>query len=211
MKILYLESVDSTQTYLKKLIKNKSIETPYAVISNIQTNGIGSRDNSWKGLEGNLFLSFAIDKDDLPKDLKLESASIYFAYLLKEVLSTLGSKIWLKWPNDFYIDTLKLGGMITSLQNNSLICGVGLNLVYAPENFTKLDINISKIELLNLYIHKIEEKLSWKQVFSNYKLEFQKNKEFSTHHKNFKISLKNASLQYDGSIVNNGERIYSLR
>ena len=211
MKILYLDSVDSTQTYLKNLIKKESVKVPYAVLSNIQTNGVGSRNNSWTGLEGNLFLSFAIERDDLPDDLKLESASIYFAYLLKDILNKLGSKIWLKWPNDFYIDNLKIGGMITSLQNSSLICGVGLNLVHAPENFAKLDIDISKIELLNLYIQKIEEKLSWKQVFSKYKLEFQKNKEFSTHHKNFKISLKDASLQNDGSIVNNGERIYSLR
>ena len=53
-----------------------------------------------------IFFSFAIKIDELPTDLKLESASIYFAYLLKETLYELGSCVWLKWPNDFYIDDL---------------------------------------------------------------------------------------------------------
>lgn len=144
MKIIYLESVDSTQTYLKELIKNKEVELPYAVSAKIQTAGLGSRNNSWRGCEGNLFLSFSIKLDSLPKDLKLESASIYFAYLLKETLEDEKSEVWLKWPNDFYIGDKKIGGMITNIVSDALICGVGLNLVNAPAGFSKLDITISK-------------------------------------------------------------------
>ena len=211
MKTTYLKSVDSTQIYLKELLKDKSFELPHAVISDIQTNGIGSRDNSWQGMEGNLFLSFALSLDSLPKDLKLESASIYFAYLLKETLESLSSSTWLKWPNDFYIDDLKIGGMITNIVGNNLICGVGLNLVNAPKEFTTLDITISKDALLKKYFKNIEKKVSWKQVFSKYKLEFYKNQNFSTHKNNLRIFLGNAELQSDGSIISNGERIYSTR
>jgi BirA family transcriptional regulator, biotin operon repressor / biotin---[acetyl-CoA-carboxylase] ligase len=211
LKIIYLESVDSTQNYLKELVRANSVEVPIAVHANIQTNGIGSRGNSWKGMDGNLFLSFAIDLQDLPDDLKLESASIYFAYLLKETLSEMNSSVWLKWPNDFYIDTFKIGGMITNITKNTLICGVGLNLVVAPDGFSILDIKISKDKLLEKYFKKIEKKILWKQVFSKYELEFHLNKNFFTHNNSSKISLKDVSLQCDGSIVNNGERIYSLR
>ena len=211
MKIRYLETVNSTQVYLKKLVKEKKVTPPYGLVANHQTAGIGSRENIWIGLKGNLFFSFALSLDKLPKDLKLESASIYFAYLLKETLFELDSKVWLKWPNDFYVKDKKIGGMITTIVSNSLICGVGINLVNTPQNFSKLDINISRDKLLKNYIDKIDRNLEWKQVFSKYKLEFDKNKNFSTHIKHTKISLNNVSLQSDGSIIYKNERMYSLR
>ena len=211
MQILSLDSVDSTQKHLKELIKEDRVSLPYAVVAKSQTDGVGSRENSWTGMDGNLFLSFAFSLEDLPKDLKLESASIYFAYILKETLSELNSSLWLKWPNDFYIDDKKIGGMITNIVDNSLVCGVGLNIETAPEDFAKLDIKISISELLNKYFKSIEKNVSWKQVFSKYKLEFYCNQNYFTHNNNYKISLSEAELQDDGSIIVNKERIYSLR
>ena len=211
MKITYLKSIDSTQTYLKELLKKTDLELPHAIISDMQTNGVGSRDNSWQGMQGNLFLSFALSLDSLPKDLKLESASIYFAYLLKETLADLNSRTWLKWPNDFYIDDLKIGGMITNIVKDTLICGIGLNLVDSPKEFTTLDVIIARELLIKEYFINIEKKILWKQVFSKYKLEFYRNQNFSTHKNNLKINLGESELQSDGSIINNGERIYSIR
>lgn len=211
MKITYLKSIASTQLYLKDLLKKKKVQTPYAVVADIQTNGLGSRDNSWQGFEGNLFLSFSISLDALPSDLRLESSSIYFSYLLKEVLNDKGSSIWLKWPNDFYIQSEKIGGMITNIVDNSLVCGVGINLKYAPKEFAILDIAISRDLLLKNYFTKIENRPSWKQIFSKYKIEFDRNRSFYTHNDNLKISLENVILQDDGSIIINGERIYSTR
>ncbi|MDQ1263958.1 MAG: BirA family transcriptional regulator [Campylobacterota bacterium] len=211
MQIDCLKSVDSTQKYLKELLLSKKVTAPYSVVADIQTDGIGSRGNSWQGLSGNLFLSFAIEISSLPKDLKIESASIYFAYLLKETLNEFGSAIWLKWPNDFYLEDKKAGGMITNILDKNLICGVGLNLQTAPDGFAKLDISIERRKLLECYFENIKKSSSWKQVFSKYKLEFYKNQNFFTHNNNLKIPLENVSLQDDGSIVSNGERIYSLR
>ena len=211
MQIRYLETVDSTQKYLKELLLKEKIDPPYAVVSNRQTNGIGSRDNIWSGMDGNLFLSFTIHLKELPSDLKLESSSIYFSYILQNILSELGSKVWLKWPNDFYINDVKMGGMITNIVDDCLICGVGLNLVSSPDEFTTLDIEISKEELLQKFFANIEKKISWKQVFSKYKLEFYRNQKFFTHKNSLRISLGEAELQSDGSIIVNDERIYSLR
>ena len=211
MKIIYLDSVDSTQTYLKNLIKKKEIQAPYAVIADMQTDGIGSRDNSWSGYEGNLFLSFCLKMHDLPKDLKLESASIYFAYILKKTLENENSDIWLKWPNDFYLNDKKIGGMITNIVSDILICGVGVNLHKSPEDGGIIDIEIDKKDLVNKYFKNIEKKFSWKQIFSKYRLEFYRNQNFFTHNKNDRISLSKAELLDDGSIKVDGERIYSLR
>jgi len=211
LQILSLESIDSTQKYLKELIAQGRVTPPYAVVASIQTSGVGSRDNVWQGEENNLFLSFAIPLSDLPQDLKLESASIHFSHIMKETLEEFGSKVWLKWPNDFYINDKKIGGMITNLLSECIVCGIGLNLQNAPDGFDKLDISIKREKLLESYFSNIEKKSLWKQVFSKYKLEFYKNQNFYTHEKNLIISLGEAALQGDGSIVINGERIYSRR
>ena len=106
---------------------------------------------------------------------------------------------------------MKIGGMITNVVGESLVCGIGMNLVNAPDGFKNLDIIINREKLLALYFKNIEKRVSWKQVFSKYKLEFPLNQKFYTHNNNLKISLADAKLQSDGSIVINGERIYSSR
>jgi len=211
LKILYYKSLESTQIYLKEHIKNQTLKAPIAVVSDIQLNGIGSRDNKWQSKDGNLFLSFAIDINDLAEDLKLESASIYFSYLMKFTLEDFGSKVWLKWPNDLYIGDKKIGGMITTIVGNTLICGVGLNILISSDNYSKLDINISREILLKRYFKNIEKNILWKQIFSKYKLQFEFNQKFFTHINKEKVSLSEAVLEDDGSITINGERIYSLR
>lgn len=211
MKTLFFKSLPSTQLHLKELLKDKTTLLPLAVVADVQTAGIGSRDNSWTSQEGNLFLSFAINLIDLPKDLKLESASIYFSYILKETLESFGSKVFLKWPNDLYINETKIGGMITNIVNDKIVCGVGLNLIKSQDDFACLDVEISKDELLKFFFKNIEKKTLWKQVFSKFKLNFQTNKKFFTHIKSKKVSLSEAVLEDDGSLNINGERIYSLR
>jgi len=211
LKILFFKSLPSTQLYLKELLKSSSTTLPIAIVADIQTAGIGSRNNSWNSQDGNLFLSFALSLDDLPLDLKLASASIYFSYILKETLESFGSKVFLKWPNDLYINEGKVGGMITNVVNNTLVCGVGLNLSKSPDGFSCLDIEIKKDILLKKYFKNIEKKTLWKQVFSKFKLNFQTNQKFFTHINGIKVSLSEVVLEDDGSLNINGERIYSLR
>lgn len=177
----------------------------------MQTQGRGSRGNHWIGEEGNFFISFAIGRDVLPGDLKLESSSIYFAYILKELLAQMGSRVWLKWPNDFYLGEQKLGGLITNLAGDYLVCGIGLNLQSSPENFAVMDIKIEAKELKDAYMEKLKTFPSWKQIFSKFALEFERSKGFSTHSENTIIELKDAVLCEDGSFECNGQRIYSLR
>ncbi len=212
LQIRLLDEVASTQEWLKNAYKTNKIIPPLAVYAKRQTQGVGSRGNSWIGKEGNLFLSFILDRFMLPADLPLESASIYFAWLLKEVFASEGSRCWIKWPNDFYIDNKKIGGMITTVVGECLICGVGINLVAAPDDFGVLDIVMTPETIVERFMENVEKKLSWKQVFRKYSVEFYKNKSFYTHiDKSTKVSMRSAVLNDDGSITINGERIYSLR
>ena len=151
MKIIKLKEVDSTHRYIKDYITENGYTEPLCVLCDYQTQGIGSRGNSWLGKKGNLFFSFVMDKEFLPEDLPLQSSSIYFSYILKDILKDLGSKVWLKWPNDFYLDDKKIGGTITTVSKNLLYCGIGINLKNVSEDFGKLDINVDIDDMLKSY------------------------------------------------------------
>jgi len=211
MKIIELTEVDSTHKYLRQLIKTNGFKEPTAVITTNQTDGIGSRGNNWEGKKGNLFFSFVLNKSDLPSDLPLQSASIYFSYIFKKVLEEHHSSVWLKWPNDFYINDKKIGGTITSVNKELIYCGIGLNLKQVSDEFGFLDIDIDKKEVLKLYFKKLTKNFLWKQIFSEYKVEFQKSKKFHATFQNQKVSLNTAILNKDGSIDIGGEKVYSLR
>ncbi len=127
------------------------------------------------------------------------------------MLSEAGSKVWLKWPNDFYLEDKKIGGALTNLYGEILVCGIGLNIKQAPKGFEILDIDISQNLLLDSYFKKLEKSFSWKQIFSKFELEFERSRMTATTLNQQKVSLKNATLLDDGSVVCNGQRIYSLR
>ena len=211
MKLINLDQVDSTHSYLKNYISNNGYEELTCVMTDLQTNGIGSRGNFWTGVKGNLFFSFAISKKELPKDLQLQSASIYFSYILKDLLEKQGSKLWLKWPNDFYMGNKKIGGTITTATKDLLYCGIGLNLINVSEEFGNLDITIDKEEFLKSYFQTLKKEISWKQIFNYFKIEFQISKKFQATIDNKKVSLKNAILNDDGSIEIDNKKVFSLR
>ena len=211
MKIINLEEVDSTHRYIKDYILENGYTEPLCILSDYQTQGIGSRGNNWIGIKGNLFFSFVVDNSFLSNDLPLQSSSIYFSYILKSVLKEYGSVVWLKWPNDFYIEDKKIGGTITTISKNLIYCGIGINLQKVSDEFGKLDINIDSNKILKSYFSKLEKKISWKQIFSEFKIEFEYSKKFQTTIDNQKVSLQSVILNEDGSIQVNNKKVFSLR
>lgn len=211
MDIHWFDRLDSTQTYLVEAIRTGALKAPVCVGARTQTAGKGSRGNDWIGERGNLFVSVALERSILPGDLKLESSSIYLAFLMKEILALYGSAVWLKWPNDFYLEEVKIGGVITNLVSDVLICGIGLNLAKAPDGFGEIDIEIGYEELTVAYCKVFEKLPEWKQIFSKFQLEFVKSRAYFTHHNHETFSLEKALLLEDGSLECEGQRIYSLR
>jgi len=211
LEIVSFDTLASTQKYLLEQLKKKSVQAPVAVIANQQHSGIGSRDNSWSGGEGNFFASIAVDLDDLPNDLPLNSASIYFSFIMKQTLLELGQNIWLKWPNDFYLNDEKIGGTITQKFKNVLVCGMGINLKNSQNGYRALECDISAQNLLQKYLVKIEKFPTWKQIFREYEIEFELSRKFSVHIENSRKSLSDAVLCEDGSLILEGERVFSLR
>lgn len=211
MEIHYFDTLPSTQKYLLEKLKEGSLQAPVAVMSLEQSSGVGSRDNSWSGGEGNFFASFAMDLDMLPQDLPLGSASIYFSYIMKQTLIELGENVWLKWPNDFYLNDEKIGGTITQKVKNMLVCGIGINLKNSQNGYTALQCDISPQKLLENYLLALKKVPKWKQIFRLYEIEFELSRKFSVHIENDKKSLSDATLCEDGSLILGGKRVFSLR
>ena len=211
LAIHWFAELPSTHQYLIDGLKLGTFEAPLGIGADRQTDGIGSRGNRWIGGEGNLFFSFCVEEKHLSSDLPLASISIYFSALTKEILEERGSQVWLKWPNDFYLKDQKIGGIITTKIGSCIVGSIGLNLCFAPPEFGTLDIKIGARELSFLLLEAIERKITWKKVFSKYKLEFYKNASFSCHINGKRVSLGDAVLNDDGSIVLENKKVYSLR
>lgn len=119
--------------------------------------GVGSRDNEWSGGKGNFFASIAVPMDSLPTDLSLSSASIYFSYIMKQVLLEFDENIWLKWPNDFYLNEEKVGGTITQKIDQTVVCGIGINLKNEQNGYKALCVDIHPEILLEKYIFALKK------------------------------------------------------
>ena len=192
-------------------LKSNELNAPVAVIAEEQSAGIGSRDNEWSGGEGNFFASVAVNLKDLPEDLPLSSASIYFSFIMKKVLLELGEDIWIKWPNDFYKNDDKVGGTITQKVKNRLVCGIGINLKKSQNGYSALQSDISLKLLLEKYVESLQKFPKWKQLFSEYEIEFELSRKYSVHIENYQKSLADAQLCEDGSLIIEGKKVYSLR
>jgi len=200
LEIIYFKEIESTQKYLLKNLKEN-----ICVWSEYQTNGIGSRGNSWVGEKGNLFFSFSIHKNNLPKDLKLQSISIYYMFLLKEILNKYANNIKFKWPNDLYLEK-KVAGCITNIKNDIIIVGIGIN-TKRSQNFDALQIEINNKTILYDFLEVVNKKILWSKIYPKLEYEFYSNNFVTSDN----LELKKAKLNYDGSIEINNERIYSLR
>lgn len=202
MEIKYFDSCPSTQNFLLEEIRKNGFQKAYAVVADKQSSAIGSRNNSWLSLEGNLFLSFCdeVEKYQVPK----ENFSLYFSSLLVEVLREFGSSAFVKWPNDIYLEDKKIGGLMTNLLKGSFICGLGLNL-QSSEEYRGLDVKISREELLQAFFKKIASKATWEEVFANFAKDFSKSQKLTATLGKEKRSLENAILNADASITLNKE------
>jgi len=211
LEILSFDLLPSTQNYLVDALKAGRLTAPCAVIALEQSAGVGSRDNQWSGGKGNFFASVAISLDQLPSDLPLSSASIYFSYVMKEVLLEYHQNIWLKWPNDFYLNDEKVGGTITKKVGQTLVCGIGINLKNGQNGYRALGVDIPPEILLKKFLFALEKFPRWKHIFSEYRVEFELSRRFSVHIGNLRKSLSDATLEEDGSLLINGKKVYSLR
>ena len=107
-------------------------KTPHVFTAIVQTAGRGRRGRNWVSEQGNLFMS-QLFQSDMPITYLVFIASLSIAETISELTS--GLTINIKWPNDILIADKKVCGiLIEKAENDSVIIGIGINLVSSPED-----------------------------------------------------------------------------
>lgn len=139
-KLIFLESIDSTNDYMKKI----AMESPHGtvVISDEQTSGKGRLGRQWASEKGtgiwiSVLLKPDIEPSEAPKITQIAAAA------LTKALNDLGLAVQIKWPNDLIIGKRKVSGTLTEMSAelggiNYVIVGTGLNVNQStfPEDLT---------------------------------------------------------------------------
>lgn len=132
-QIIRLEETESTNSYLRDLLKSQHLEEGSVVVADFQTAGRGQVGNSWYSDKGdNLLFSLLIYPTGIPANEQF-IISRMVSLAIKNTLDQFADDIRIKWPNDIYWKERKIAGILieNSLQGkiieNSII-GIGLNL-----------------------------------------------------------------------------------
>ncbi len=174
MKIITLESVDSTNIYAKTHLDALDDRTVVHALS--QTCGRGRFDRKWVDLgDGNLFLSFVLKPSNSFNEI-YSNLTQYLSVVLCELLDEYGLTAQIKWPNDVLINGKKIAGILseTVMQGNNfkgLVLGIGVNLnakqddIDAIPNKIATSLNLELNKSINMYefIQQLSDKF-----FANY-------------------------------------------
>jgi BirA family transcriptional regulator, biotin operon repressor / biotin---[acetyl-CoA-carboxylase] ligase len=98
------------------------------VVADHQTAGRGRLDRRWEAPTGTaLLVSYVL----APRPLLSLALGVAAA-------ETCGPEVRLKWPNDLLLEDRKLGGILVEVTPQKAVCGIGINLTWAPEGAAML-------------------------------------------------------------------------
>ncbi|MHA1558950.1 MAG: biotin--[acetyl-CoA-carboxylase] ligase [Alphaproteobacteria bacterium] len=127
----YYDSLNSTNEKAKEYITRYAKEGT-VVVAKSQCAGKGTFGKSWKSPVGNLYFSLII----YPKKERhcYSELSFVVSVALHKTLSTLLPKtnIFIKSPNDIFIERKKTCGILIECFDKEAIIGVGINVNVAP-------------------------------------------------------------------------------
>lgn len=128
--IIHLESVDSTNDYLKNIANG--IKEGTVVISEEQTKGKGRLGRNWqsKSREG-IWMSIVLKPEIVP--YKAPFITLIAGAAIVKALNNLQVPAKIKWPNDIIINNKKVSGILTELSAeiervNYIVVGIGMNV-----------------------------------------------------------------------------------
>jgi BirA family biotin operon repressor/biotin-[acetyl-CoA-carboxylase] ligase len=122
-RVVRLQSVTSTQDVARPMPIGS------IVVADHQTAGRGRLDRRWDAPPGTaLLVSFVLP----PRPVLSLAAGVAAA-------KACGGGVRLKWPNDLLVDGAKVGGILIEITPLTAICGIGINLTWAPPGAAKLN------------------------------------------------------------------------
>ena len=127
-KIIKLESIDSTNDYIKK--HSDALDEGTIVQSSIQTLGRGRSNHSWMSKEGNLYFSFLLN-GYIPRN-KIFELLIKVSNAIICLLKDYNIKGKIKYPNDILVEDKKICGILIesygSKEIDYVVVGIGINI-----------------------------------------------------------------------------------
>ena len=113
MRIIKLDAIDSTNTFLKAISSADVLEDYTVIVAKQQTNGRGQMGNKWESDSG-LNLTFSVFKRI--KGLTFSNQfylSIVVALALYKTLKSFNvPRLYVKWPNDILSANKKIAGIL---------------------------------------------------------------------------------------------------
>jgi BirA family biotin operon repressor/biotin-[acetyl-CoA-carboxylase] ligase len=134
LKIIKLDAIDSTNSFLKDLVRTSVLDNFTTVTTKEQKKGRGQQAGSW-GSEGGKNLTFSTYVSFLGLEIKQQKhLSFAVSLAVLEVLKLLGiPNLQIKWPNDILTGNDKIAGILieNTLKDKKIqaaIIGIGLNV-----------------------------------------------------------------------------------
>ena len=132
-KVIKLDTVNSTNKHLAKLLKELKYPEGTLVSSLFQSEGKGQGSNSWESEKGlNILCSLVLYPDFLSIEKNFFLSKIVSLGIARYVQTKI-NHVKIKWPNDIYYQNKKLSGIlientIKGSNINRCIVGIGFNL-----------------------------------------------------------------------------------
>ena len=142
MSIIKLDATDSTNDYLKQLVRVDVVENFTMVTAFEQSKGRGQMNSLWSAEPGkNLTMSLFVN-EFVFENHTIFDFNVTVALAVLEVLKQLEiPHVSLKWPNDIMADGKKVGGILienTIKPNGSFSSIIGIGLNVNQTNFSHL-------------------------------------------------------------------------
>jgi len=133
VNIIRVETVASTNSYLKELAHHRVLEEGTVIVTRNQTAGRGQRGNTWESEAGkNIACSILLYPSFVPIQ-RFFLLSEVISLGVKETLDAYTEEITVKWPNDIYYQERKIAGIlieneITGNKYSLSVAGIGINI-----------------------------------------------------------------------------------
>ena len=142
MEVIFLDSVDSTNLYVKEHMAELSDLT--AVYTSHQTSGRGRLNRKWIDTGSqNIYLTILLKPDNKYQNV-FPNLTQYLSVVLCETLAEYGVDGRIKWPNDVLVNNKKIAGILSesTIQGGEfkgIALGIGINLNTTQEELDKID------------------------------------------------------------------------
>lgn len=137
-EILYFDSIDSTNTYAKK-IGEENMKEGTVIIADEQTSGRGRLGRQWMSPKGKgIWMTILLKPNIAPSEAS--KITLAAAYALCTALDKCGLDVRIKWPNDIVVNGKKLCGILTEMSADMdiikyIAVGIGLNANFDAHDF----------------------------------------------------------------------------